>query len=653
MVRLSNLVLVLCFVMSSFVAKPQKLYVNFGDISRADLEMTVYKPDPTASAVVLSDIGSAVIEYIGDDFQIVLERNVRIKILNKNGFDYANFEIAYFTNDKLLRVQASTYNLVNDTIVETKVDKRDFISDKTSKYTRKMVIAFPNVNEGSIVECQYRYVTKSIYSYVPWHFQADIPKRYTDFTAEYADIFNYRGIIRGDATLITRRSESKNTYIAGYSTTASVYRWVGSNIPAFKDEPYITGVSDHLIRLEFELVGVNFPGGGYKVFTPTYKELSKKLLDRQDFGIALSKTSFLKSHTMSVISGATSDLEKLKRIHTYVSNKILWDGDEDFTASETLKKVFNNERGNSADINLILIAMLRQAGLKVDPVILSTRSNGSLHPIIAMIQQFNYVIAHVEIGGKVYLVDATDPLRPFNTLPFECLNHQGWLVHLTNAKWVDLSNKEKDVYLSSVNISIEGDGKVLGEVQNSYLGNRAFRKRKFLKIRSLKGYNDNIRVSNPSWDISNFELQNADSIQASLNEKYSVNISDGAQVFPSGLIINPYLFTSALENPFTSEERKFTIDFGCPFMSIYTIKIAIPQGYTVDEKPASLSVKLPENAGSFLYSCEQQGDILTVQSKFSIDQIRFKAEEYKILREFFAQVYRKQSELIVLKKKEI
>jgi hypothetical protein len=428
---------------------------------------------------------------------------------------------------------------------------------------------------------------------------------------------------------------------------------VGSNIPAFKKEPYITGVSDHLIRLEFELVGVNFPGGGYKELTPVYKDLSKKILERNDFGVALSKTSFLQPYTQTVISGVTDELEKLKKIHSYVANKILWNGEDDFTTSGALKTVFNDERGNSADVNMILIAMLRQAGLKVDPVILSTRSNGALHPFIAMFQQFDYVIAHVEIGGKTYLVDATDPLRPFNLLPFECLNNQGWLIHPTNSKWVDLTNKEKNIYLSTVNVSLDGNGSVSGEVQNSYLGYLAFSKRKFLKIRSMKGYHDHIRLSNPSWEIKDFSLINADSLSASLNEKYNVNISNGAQAFPSGLVFNPYMISSELENPFTSDERKFSIDFGCPVMSIYTLKINIPEGYEVDEKPASISVKLPENGGTFMYSCEQQGDIITVQSKFTIDKIRYKAEDYKILREFYAQVHRKQSELIVFKKKDI
>jgi len=82
----------------------QKLDIKFGDISKADLEMKVYKPDPGADAVILSDVGSADLVIQGDDFKVLLVRNVRIKIINKNGLDYANVEIPYGSSCKVYKV---------------------------------------------------------------------------------------------------------------------------------------------------------------------------------------------------------------------------------------------------------------------------------------------------------------------------------------------------------------------------------------------------------------------------------------------------------------------------------------------------------------------------------------------------------------------
>jgi hypothetical protein len=62
-------------------------------------------------------------------------------------------------------------------------------------------------------------------------------------------------------------------------------------------------------------------------------------------------------------------------------------------------KAYKDKTGNVAEINLMLTAMLRYAGLNANPVLVSTRSNG-----IAMFPNrtaFNYVIAAVE---GVYII---------------------------------------------------------------------------------------------------------------------------------------------------------------------------------------------------------------------------------------------------------
>ena len=107
------------FCVLGISASAQKIALPFGDIPRSDLEMTEYKPDPDASAVILSDRGVATLFYVNNGFRIEFDRNVRIKILNTDGLDYANVEIPYLRDDLLNRVKASTYNLFNDSIVET------------------------------------------------------------------------------------------------------------------------------------------------------------------------------------------------------------------------------------------------------------------------------------------------------------------------------------------------------------------------------------------------------------------------------------------------------------------------------------------------------------------------------------------------------
>ena len=57
-------------------------------------------------------------------------------------------------------------------------------------------------------------------------------------------------------------------------------------------------------------------------------------------------------------------------------------------------------QGNVAEINLLLTAMLRKAGIEADPMILSTRDNGIANTSYPLISEYNYVICVVFREGQ-------------------------------------------------------------------------------------------------------------------------------------------------------------------------------------------------------------------------------------------------------------
>src|SRR6187455_378760 len=61
-------------------------------ITLADLEMKSYPKDTLAHAVVLSEFGLAYIDDEGDN-NLLLDYEIKIKILSKEGVDEANFKI--------------------------------------------------------------------------------------------------------------------------------------------------------------------------------------------------------------------------------------------------------------------------------------------------------------------------------------------------------------------------------------------------------------------------------------------------------------------------------------------------------------------------------------------------------------------------------
>ena len=111
------------FIQISFA---QKAPIKFGEIPLEDLKMVRFDKDSSASALVLTDFGQSSLIYSqSEGFTLLFERITRIKILSKDGFDWATFRIPLYnqggTNEKLSGLKAVTYNLENNKIVETKM----------------------------------------------------------------------------------------------------------------------------------------------------------------------------------------------------------------------------------------------------------------------------------------------------------------------------------------------------------------------------------------------------------------------------------------------------------------------------------------------------------------------------------------------------
>jgi transglutaminase-like putative cysteine protease len=626
--------------------------MDFGNITTEQLSNKPYLSDPGADAIIISDIGVATLNYI-NGFTVELERDVRIRIVNSNGFDYADIEIPFSATDNLTKYRASSFNLRNGEKVETIIPKKSFILEEATKYRKVLKFNFPDVHEGTVIEYSYIVQMKdeSIYTLVPWVFQTSIPIVSSSLIVVYPEFFTYKTIISGNPLLVKSDMISRDQFFGGQRTKVRTYTWSAQNVPAISDEPFIKSLRDNQTRLSFELASVSFPNSSFEEISPTYATLTKKLLERDDFGMALKNSSFLKSMAEKVTAGLNDDLSKVKAIHKYVSENILWDGDEDYTSSSTLRKVFNKQKGNSADINMILIGMLRCLNIKADPVILCTRSNGTLNQYSAMLQQFNYLVANVTAGGESYLVDATNPLRPFDLLPFDCLNGSGRQISEFESKFVELKNPEKTGSFLKLDLSFSDDGSVEGDFTKRNGGYLAFNIREQVKLEGEEGYTDIVKDKYSEAMISGFSIRNLSQRDSDITETCKIKLEEGVIVAGDKKLLNPYFSLKSIENPFSSPERSFPVDFGYPGEDNFSLSLIIPDNYSIEELPDNVSYSLGESSAKYVFTCTQKENKLFVNSSLSFDKTMFSPAEYSGLRDFFAKMLQSQTRLIVLKKK--
>lgn len=643
--------LLLSFLLASSIVSAQAPKLKFGKIPMSDMQMTVYDLDTSAAAVILADKGSSSFNYInGVGFRLRFERHLRIKILKTTGYDQANHSIVYWTptsgtDEDIGALKAATYNLVNGKVEATKLSKDGIFDEETTKDRSVRKITMPNVKVGSVVEIKYSVSTPYFRRFRNWDFQNEIPTKWSEYTVRIPEFFHYQKRMQGYHSPVLNESSSQQDTDLG---KVNVQKIAFQNVPAFKDEPYMSSKKDYLSRMMFELSLVNIPGVVYEEYTTSWEEVNESYMEFSSFGKAMNGNGFVKKIVEELTLGIDKQEEKVNAIMNHLKSRIKHTRDGDYV-NQNLKKVYEDQEGNSAEINLLLVVMLREIGVTADPVLLSTRSNGFLRTAFPNTDQFNYALCYASFGDNGALLDATDAYLPNNMIPERCLNGQGWVVRKGSGGWINLQAGIDNEKKSSVNIEITDEGSINGTFKKTYKGYWACEERKKIAKKGEEDYQEQI-ISKSSMEIDEVILDEVKSLNNPVSISFEAEGEDGVEMLGNTIYLTPILTDRIKENPFVLEQREFPVDFACPWQNTYYAQIKLPEGYSIAEKPENIAFALPGKAGQFIYTISIIGDTVTIMSKVSISKALFIQNEYPYLRSFYEQVVAKHAEQIVLKK---
>ena len=144
--------------------------MKFGKIDMAALKMTIYDQDTSASAVVLGDYGKSEIIYntTKGSFDLIFDRHRRIKILKKDGYDWAEYSVSLYRDnsakEKITSLKGYSYNLVNGKIEKSKLGKSSIFEEKQSEHRSKKKFTMPNVKVGTVIEYSYRIISDFMFN---------------------------------------------------------------------------------------------------------------------------------------------------------------------------------------------------------------------------------------------------------------------------------------------------------------------------------------------------------------------------------------------------------------------------------------------------------------------------------------------------------
>ncbi len=659
--------LILSFSQPFFAQEKSK--IKFGDITEKDFAPRAYSIDSNAQAVVLSDIGSSSIEGNSKGwFSLVFKQHKRVHILNKNAYDVANVNIFLYSNgedeEMLDKIKATTYNLENGKVVESKLDiKSGIFKDKLSKELVVKKFTLPNVKEGCIIE--YEYTVKSDFlSYLrPWEFQGGYPRLWSEYNLTVPDFLGYVFLTQGykkydinerkTGTEIYRVADSRGigaTEFANITSAVTNYRWVIKDVPALKEENYTSTIDNHISKIEFQLSEFRYPLRERKLMA-TWPGLAESLLKGELFGEQLGKqNNWLKDEVGSIVGAASTKLEKAQRIFAYIRDNFTCTSRNNRFMSQPMKNLMKTKNGAISDINLLLTAMLRFADITADPVILSTRSNGYTYALYPLLDQYNYVICRAIIDGQSFLLDGSEPQLGFGYLPLRCYNGHARVINEQTFALDLIADSVKEQKLTTVFMINDDKGRILGTLNQTPGYYESFALRKRIKEDGQAGLLEDIRKEfGTEAAVTNFVLDSLQKLEEKLTLHYDFELTGEKEDI---IYFNPMFGEAMKENPFKSDVRSYPVEMPYVFDETYSLQMEVPIGYVVDELPKSMVVKMnEENEGMFEYRISQSGSMISFRSRIRIDRAFFLPEEYEMLREFFNMVVKKQAEQIVFKKK--
>ncbi|MBX2964976.1 MAG: DUF3857 domain-containing protein [Cyclobacteriaceae bacterium] len=666
--------LTIAFSFSIFISFCQKPPLKFGDITQEEVSMTSYPADSSATAVVLFDYGTSSIAYVQSNnwFQLTFERISRIKILTKDGYRHADFEVPLYhsssAKEKLTGLKVVTYNSENGKIVQTKMKSDGMFEEKYDQNIDLIKFTAPNVKEGSVIEVTYRITSDFLHYFRDWEFQSTIPVMWSEYRAAIPEYFNYEKFMQGyiapaineskefpKSILLTSKERSAGRVTQTSFQTDKIdykevnHRWAAKDVPAFRSEPFMTTHQDYISKINFELAYYKFPNQPIKPVMGTWADLNKSFLESENFGAAVKGSGFLRKITEEATAGASTPKEKVAKVYNFVLTNVEWDGsNRKFLNDDNLKAALDKKKGSSSHINLILVSMLQKAGITAHPVLISTRSNGFVRENFALSSQFNYVIALVVIDGESMLLDATDRLLPMGVLPERCLNGRGYVISQDSPGWVDLTAPKSKV-VSAVELSLNPDGELEGQLKVTSNVHSARRARYAYLSKGEEEYLKNFEPAK-TLTITKAAFNNLKEIRESFEEVYDFTW-DNNSGSAGTIFISPMLHLQESANPFKLEKRDYPVDFGSAFDKIYTLKLQLPENYQFDEVPEGKVISLPANAGRFIYNTSVTGNTLSITSMLNVNKSMFTQDEYPLLREFYNIIVAKQAEPIVVKKK--
>ena len=362
---------------------------------------------PDAGAIILLNEETF---RILSDYTAIEELHILIKILNDRGkAKYGEVKLGYDSTYEKIEVEYARTIKPDGEIISVGAKHIRDISEYPEyplySNARLRIISMPELTEGAVIEYKaIKYINKLIDG--------------KEFCENYP-IQGFEPYLNQRVNLIIPDGYNVNieSYNPGYVEYAlsfspqiervedgTKYTWEFNNVPEIISEP---SMSPYIEITPYLCIS------SLDDWQEVYNWWGSLVVDKVNIDKAIEEK------TQELIKDKNTQEEKAKAIYHWVASKIRYVGVEYGEAGfepHYATEIFKNKYGDCKDQTMLLISMLRYAGISAYPVLIGTKGSYLLDEEFPTLI-FNHAICLAKVGEKLVFLDPTAETTSFGDLP--------------------------------------------------------------------------------------------------------------------------------------------------------------------------------------------------------------------------------------------
>lgn len=573
----------------------------------------------------------------------IIDNLVRIRVLSDDQLEQAEAGLIgipfYFKDgiETISNLEAITHQ-PDGSRVQFDINNRRTV-DLNSRY-KIIEFEMPEVQQGSIIEYKYTLERRYIEELPNFYLAHRVPTQEVNLYFRNSDFIRYDAVPLHindfDLQYEEHRVDTSNVpllFTLPRPDPVYIEEWNAEDIPAVDVSSYISSIDDIRAQIKFQISEFGIPR---QPLENSWEFVAAQLLRNRNPYEMIAPYDELEQMGEEIAFSTNSLVEAQDSIYQVVNSSVQFNGVNSVFTEENLNDVLEGEPSSQAEINLVLLTMLRGAGIDAQPMLMSGREFGQINKSFPSVFQFNHLLVYSEIDGKQYFMDATFPFSLPNLIPIDSYNSQGMALSQESYEWIDISPEQSLFELDiDIDASLSANGTLSGaltaqtrgypsqnirEELNSGTPFSEIIKQTFFEVYSEAEMSEGSLEINPQNRnivdvVTNFEIPN-----------YAASFRDGIEFRP---MVVGYIF----QNPFESTERRVPITLDAPEKLSIHYTVDLPDGFVVDEMGETRATSLQGAALREEYISE--GNNVEYSFDIDISQKEFPADVYSQLRRIY------------------